>query len=395
MPGLPVQSFRLRNFKAVRDSGVVRFNPFTVFIGNNGAGKSSLIEGLETFRGIVTHSLDEALRPWLGFEHVLHKGTRHASRLRESGRLVTENPLKFGIHGWLGDRKAHTEMQVGSRNGSPDRIWIEYERYSELNGPKHTRDGNDVAPILPTQVTRLQDGESILSQLRRVALHLEEWQFALLDPNQMGLPRPTRRTGGKVRLARDGSNVAEYLLDIRDNRGAEGVSAFEGIVETLAFVLPYVEDVQPKVTSEIERSVYLQLSESGIKDKLPGWLLSTGTLRILALLALFRDPDPPPLIVIEEIENGLDPRTIHLIISEIRAFVANGRSQVIATSHSPYLLDLLNLDDLILTERINDKRTGPQVAFFRPSDEESLVEWAQDFTPGKLYTMGRFNRRNR
>jgi len=38
--------------------------------------------------------------------------------------------------------------------------------------------------------------------------------------------------------------------------------------------------------------------------KIPDWLLSSGTLRILALLALFRHPTPPPLIVIEEIENG-------------------------------------------------------------------------------------------
>ena len=49
----------------------------------------------------------------------------------------------------------------------------------------------------------------------------------------------------------------------------------------------------------------------------PGWLLSTGTLRILALLACLRHPDPPPLLVVEEIENGLDPRTIHLLVEEI------------------------------------------------------------------------------
>ena len=50
---------------------------------------------------------------------------------------------------------------------------------------------------------------------------------------------------------------------------------------------------------------------------------------------------------------------------------------------------------LILAERIEDENTGPQVAFFRPGDEESLTEWAQDFTPGRLYTMGRLSRRNR
>jgi hypothetical protein len=64
-------------------------------------------------------------------------------------------------------------------------------------------------------------------------------------------------------------------------------------------------DLQPGLTSEIERTVYLQMSEQN--SKVPGWLLSTGALRILAILALLRHPDPPPLLVIEEIvrENRL------------------------------------------------------------------------------------------
>ena len=62
---------------------------------------------------------------------------------------------------------------------------------------------------------------------------------------------------------------------------------------------------------------------------MPGWLLSTGTLRVLALLALLRHPHPPSLIMIEEIENGLDPRSVHLIVDEIRNAVEMGLTQVI------------------------------------------------------------------
>ena len=45
---IPFQSFRLKNFKAVRDSGTIKFGPLTVFIGDNGSGKSSIIEGQST-----------------------------------------------------------------------------------------------------------------------------------------------------------------------------------------------------------------------------------------------------------------------------------------------------------------------------------------------------------
>ena len=74
----------------------------------------------------------------------------------------------------------------------------------------------------------------------------------------------------------------------------------------MRFVLPYAIDVQPSLTSELGREFYLKMKERDFE--VPGWLLSTGTLRVLALLAVLRHPSPPPLVVVEEIENGLDLR---------------------------------------------------------------------------------------
>jgi predicted ATPase len=149
-----------------------------------------------------------------------------------------------------------------------------------------------------------------------------------------------------------------------------------------------VEDLQPEITSELDRKVYLMMSEDKIAGKQPGWLLSTGTLRILALLGVLRHPKPPPVIIIEEIENGLDPRTIHLLVDEIRNFIESGYGQVIATTHSPYLLDLLKLAQLVVAER--DESGSP--VFTRPASQKSLIDWAQKFSPGKLYTMGKLKR---
>ena len=69
----PLRSFRVENFKAIRDSGKVEFGWLTAFIGNNGVGKSSLVEGLEAFRDVVLFGLNFAFRPWRGFEHVWNK----------------------------------------------------------------------------------------------------------------------------------------------------------------------------------------------------------------------------------------------------------------------------------------------------------------------------------
>src|SRR6266480_3664777 len=98
---LPLQSFRLRNFKAVRDSRVVKFTPLTVFIGNNGSGKSSLIEGLEALQAMVLRGLDAAMYPYRGFEDAWNKAVTHEEKEGEIGVLERANPMQFEVAGTL------------------------------------------------------------------------------------------------------------------------------------------------------------------------------------------------------------------------------------------------------------------------------------------------------
>ena len=369
---MSLQSLRIRNFKAVVDSKAVKLGPLTAFIGNNGAGKSSLIEALETYQAIVRDGLDTAMQRWLGIEHVRHKAQEAKERM---GQVV--NPISFDLALGESPRKVRRLSMTVNNDPAANRMFIASERVTDLAGDFTERNLLDSMPPHGA-------GRSILTVpldlgMTMVTTEVLAWQFLTLSPERMGLPVPQQRTKGAVRLANDGSNVADFLLDLR----RQDVNAFNGIVETMAFVLPYAKDIQPTLTSsEIERKAWLQLSEDTFK--VPGWLLSTGTLRMLALLALLRHPNPPPLIVVEEIENGLDPRSIHLIVEEIRSAVLSGATQVVVTTHSPYLLDLLTLEHLVVVER--DAQGHPR--FTRPADHEKLRTWAQEFAPGKLYTMG-------
>jgi AAA15 family ATPase/GTPase len=68
MSKLSLQSLKLKNFKAIRNlNNTIKFTPLTVFIGNNGSGKSSLIEALEAIYFISQTGIDEAMNNWCYF----------------------------------------------------------------------------------------------------------------------------------------------------------------------------------------------------------------------------------------------------------------------------------------------------------------------------------------
>ena len=387
-----LKTFRLKNFKAIRDSGVVTFTPLTALIGYNGSGKSSLIEGLQTYQHIVTQGLDEAMHRWRGFEYI-----------HNPPGLNNDGFMSFSLSGETYLESSYsTDMVITSAKGALaiTREEIAFGNVIYLQRDKH---GAIYLPQFPNIYSHLRTGVSALSpvvvmssfgvaktafdvglnprEVEAVSNEISVWQFADFNAYQMGNPLPQARTQAEIVLAPDGSNIAQYLLDIRDRDEA----VFMGILEALRQVLPYADDLQPTLTTELERSVYLQLTEG--KAVIPGWLLSTGTLRIVALLALFRHPNPQPLIVIDEIENGLDPRTLNFLVEEMRNMVESGASQIILTTHSPYLLDLLSLSQIVLVERTQSGET----VFTRPADDESLREWSTRFAPGMLYTSGRLS----
>lgn len=368
----------IKNFKAIKASGSVKLGPLTVFIGNNGAGKSSLIEALQLFQSVVVSGVDTAFAQFGGIKHVRHKEAALFKGRASTDAAHQSSPISVSITGRSeAAKRFQCKMDLNMSANSVSYVQAETVRWGI--GQSITRDferhgaqlGKDRSVIESQGLTRgLYDS-------------IDGWQFVALAPDLMGVAKPVARIRGKVRLGRDGSNLAGYVLDL----AGRAPDAFNGVVDAMRFVLPYVQDVRAEAEdNRIDNRVFLELKEKGFS--VPGWLFSSGTLRMLAILCLLRDPEPAPVVFIEELENGLDPRTIGLLVAEIRRAIQSKRTQVIATTHSPYLLDQLLFEHVVVVERNEDG--APE--FWRPDDETSLSNWRDEFTLGQIYTMGQLHR---
>lgn len=116
---------------------------------------------------------------------------------------------------------------------------------------------------------------------------------------------------------------------------------------------------------------------------------SAGVRLLLFFVSIAHHPDPPGIILIEEPETGIHPRRLADVMKLLRA-VANGglggkSAQVILTTHSPYLLDCVDLDtdQVLVFRRENDgSRTAEAV------DRARLSTFLDEFMLGEVW----FNR---
>ncbi len=374
---MKLTSIRVRHFKAVEDSGPLKLGPVTAFVGYNGTGKSSIIEACEFFQNYALGGMENALADWYRLDHILWQGT---VRQKDSRSEFFQRPFEIALGGKVGKTGWKASLAVGEL-AAPMRG---HEARSILAKREYLKVGQAAKEykVEDRDRGRPRAGSQILDQDR--AVDFRDWMFLALDPHAIGQPRRRPEGKGEEPLLKTGGNLADLLKTFLD-RDADG---FNAMIEALQYIVPYVANVRPDVTKDmVERRSLIQMTErfrTGRDVVLPGWVMSGGTLRMLALLAALRSPDGPSVLFIEELENGLDPRAIGFLIDEIRSAVSGGDRQVILTTHSPYLLDKLALEHIITVDRPD----GGTPVFRRPAKEDELCQWATKFAPGSLYSMG-------
>jgi hypothetical protein len=110
--------------------------------------------------------------------------------------------------------------------------------------------------------------------------------------------------------------------------------------------------------------------------------VSDGVMLSLAYVAICNQPEPPKILLIEEPENGVHYASLQAIVSTLRELTKKKDVQVILTTHSPYLLDLVEPDEVYLFSK--DQIGAGQVK--RMSDYPEVDEMKKHFNTGEIWT---------
>jgi predicted ATPase len=193
--------------------------------------------------------------------------------------------------------------------------------------------------------------------------------FRVFDLDVAAARRPSPIDQGPLRD--DGANLAAFLY-----RMSADEDLFADFVADARAMVPGLETLEFEAVGGSQEAIAVKLGESGMRDRTNLADASYGTIRILALLALLYDPDPPLLTCVEEIDHGLHPHVFDRLVERMRE--AAERTQLLVVTHSPALVNRLHASELIVCER------GPDGASRIPAIDPTEVRAKEEALAGAL-----------
>jgi len=206
----------------------------------------------------------------------------------------------------------------------------------------------------------------------------KRWKSVLLDLDPRKLAAPSYPKDVSLSLPSDGEGLSSILAGLQ----LERTERFSQIVERLRTVVPNLRGVRiGRVLLKPETVGHEILFDMLGAEGIPARSASHGTLLTLGVLTALSIYDGPKVVLIDDLERGLHPKAVASFIQQLRG-IQNPQLQVVATSHSPYLIDCMEADEVLLTSLDDDG-----YAVVRPlTDHPEYERWKGLMSAGEFWS---------
>ena len=389
-----IERIRVRNFRAFRDFDMRDIPRLAILVGANGSGKSTLFAVFGFLRDAMNSNVRSALARIggsRGFEEVRSRNTEGPIEIQVRYRLGPGRPL------------VTYHLRIGSDRSGPvvEREYLRYRRFRR-GKPWHFLDfqrgqgyavTNEAEEVHDEKQLR-RDDQSLkspdllaikgLAQFERfpalVALGdlIERWHVSNFH---IGRARPEQEVGLTNHLSREGENLSLVVKYLHDHHP----EVFRTILEKLKQRIPNLTHVDAMQTED--GRILLRFQDGAFEAPFLARYVSDGTIKMLAYLTLLHDPDPHPLLCVEEPENQLYPTLLWELAEEFRAY-ANRGGQVFVSTHSPDFLNAADTEEVYWLQkdagftRIHRASENEQVAAYMRDGDQLGYLWKQGFFEG-------------
>ena len=389
---MKIVSIKIKNYRMFKNIHIRDIPPFCVIIGANGTGKSTLFDIFGFLRDALKNNIRQALQIRGGYREIITRGQE-----QEDIEIELQFPMKILDT----ERLVTYQIIIGQNNNRPviKREILRYKR-GEHGKPFHFLDfqlGQGYA------ITNEEDFSKPDKELDREEQQLESNDILAIK----GLGQFQRfKAATAFRSLIENWHVSDF--HISEARGSKEISYAEHLSPTgdnIATVAQYIYQQYPKIFQQIlekmkqrvpgissveaketeDGRLILRFQDQAFKDPFIDRYVSDGTMKMFAYLILLFDPNPHPLLCVEEPENQLYPTLLKELAEEFAHYSDRG-GQVFVSSHSPDFINAVPLASifwLIKSQGITQ--------IHRATDSEILKNLvAAGDLPGYLWNQGWF-----
>ncbi|MBZ4377079.1 ATP-binding protein [Corallococcus interemptor] len=361
-----IEKVQFRNFKAYRSLDL-ELEPFTVLVGPNASGKTTLLEGLQLlailFRANPRIVADKSIP-----ERYRSAGSKQSPELKYQGR-------------WDG---VPVEVNVyGSRTSTPKKSSVADDVAPYEGAPKVLAEAGSQSSAL--------DVRHAFRQVLRTAVLLRFELRKLAEPSYSEDQVPG--------VASDGAGLASTLAFLKLSRE----ELFENVEAALRQVVPSVRRIRIErapVEQNSVRTIALDGQTTHMAERRTLWgnrivldmkgaqnvpadSVGEGTLMVLGLLTVLLGPQKPRLVLLDDIELSLHPTAQGELIKTLRAIQRDQPGlQIVATSHSPFILNYLKSEEIRMTFLGEDGFARCEKLTAHPEFEK----WKDLMSPGEFWS---------
>ncbi|MBI5154900.1 AAA family ATPase [Candidatus Poribacteria bacterium] len=341
-----------------------------LLVGANGAGKSNFVAVFSMLSEMMAGRLQEFLAKTGRASSNLYLGPKATPALE----LQMDFSLADRIVGYAVRLMCISEGTLSFIEESfSERIEGESVRRRRSHCLSDSRKANGAGYLESVLNDVVAVGEAAI---RILAVHFEHCRpHHFHDTSATSPLRQHCYIGDSQRLRSDAGNLAAMLYAYRQS----DPGAYARILSTVRQVIPDFDSFELEPDRVNPREIILNWRRRGSDYLLGPHQLSDGSLRAMAILTLFLQPeaDLPKVIVLDEPELGLHPHALEIVAGLMRA--ASLRTQVIVATQSPTLVDHFRPEEVIVAE------SGENGSQFRRLSTEDLNDWLEDYSLGELW----------
>lgn len=365
-----IKKLQVKNYKSLKNLDL-ELGVRNVLVGPNMSGKSNLLDCFKFLTQICISGVNTAFLNRGGFSEVVWKG-------KDGG------PISLGLVIELEENEKSKKSYeyeisiIGSTDSPTGPIWVEKEnlivktkdRVSTLvdlrggQGKVTHADGSTAfAPPEPGRSAlefSVPGWEGMI-----IKYYISRWRYYRLLPPVM---KNANAAVAQYFLTENGDNFSSWFMTLQTRYPTE----FHLIKQVAKDVFPELEEILTPPTQFA--TTFMSSIEKFLKQPIAIGHMSDGEIVFLSWLSLIFAPPAlsAPLFCIEELENHLHPKlleTLVEVLNQRQKELGPHAAQIIVTTHSPYLVDKVNLDDLIVVEKSNGA-----TSYTRPASKTHLKE---------------------